>query len=297
MNYQSVPLHRVFEISEVFSIHYFEYMRDFYFSGETHDFWEFLCVDKGEVNVTAGDRALSLKKDEIIFHKPNEFHNVQSNGRIAPNLVVISFACYSPAMAFFEEKILKINEAERVLLGEIIQEAKYAFEGRLNDPYQKKLIPAASPHFASEQLIGLYLEQFLISLFRRHTQKRPQTDGGLGKANHQRGEKELLSQIISYMESHINETLSIDLLCKANCVGRSQLQKLFRSQTQLGAMEYFSHMKIDLAKRMIRESCYNFTQIADYLGFSSIHYFSRQFKKTTGMTPSEYAASIMALSE
>ena len=42
---------------------------------------------------------------------------------------------------------------------------------------------------------------------------------------------------------------------------------------------------------------YNFTQIADRLGFSSIHYFSRQFKRITGMTPSEYASSIKALSD
>ena len=41
----------------------------------------------------------------------------------------------------------------------------------------------------------------------------------------------------------------------------------------------------------------NFTQISDFLGYSSIHYFSRQFKKITGMTPSEYSSSIKALSE
>ena len=48
---------------------------------------------------------------------------------------------------------------------------------------------------------------------------------------------------------------------------------------------------------MIREDQYNFTQIADAIGFSSVHYFSRQFKKITGMTPSEYASSIKALSD
>ena len=41
----------------------------------------------------------------------------------------------------------------------------------------------------------------------------------------------------------------------------------------------------------------NFTQIADALGYTSIHYFSRQFKKITGMTPSEYASSIKVLAE
>ena len=36
---------------------------------------------------------------------------------------------------------------------------------------------------------------------------------------------------------------------------------------------------------------------SEHLGYTSIHYFSRQFKKTTGMTPSEYASSIKAMAE
>ena len=56
-------------------------------------------------------------------------------------------------------------------------------------------------------------------------------------------------------------------------------------------------MKIDFAKQLIRENEMNFTQISDFLSYSSIHYFSRQFKKLSGMTPTEYATSIKALSE
>ena len=56
-------------------------------------------------------------------------------------------------------------------------------------------------------------------------------------------------------------------------------------------------MKIETAKQLIRNEQMNFTQIAETLGYSSIHYFSRQFRKLTGMSPSEYASSIKARSE
>lgn len=62
-------------------------------------------------------------------------------------------------------------------------------------------------------------------------------------------------------------------------------------------IEFFSMMKVDTAKQMIRDHQLNFTQISDKLGYTSIHYFSRQFKKLTTMTPSEYATSIQLLSE
>ena len=56
-------------------------------------------------------------------------------------------------------------------------------------------------------------------------------------------------------------------------------------------------MKVGTARQMIRDNQLNFTQIADRLGYNSIRYFSRQFKKITGMTPSEYASSIKVLSD
>ncbi len=298
MSYKSVYLQDTLSIHEIYSIHYFEYMCDFSFPGESHDFWEFLCVDKGEVNVLAGEKFHALKKGDIIFHKPNEFHDVNSNGLIAPNLVVMSFSCTSPVMSFFEEKVLQISEPERLLLAQIIQEAKYVFTGRMDDPYQEELILSESPRFAGEQLIRLYLEQLLIQLVRRYMVRPDQPiNPNIVKSIKQKADGELFSQVQEYMEAHICETLTIEQLCRSNSIGRSQLQKLFRTRTGFGAIEYFSRMKVDLAKQMIRENHYNFTQIADALGFSSIHYFSRQFKRITGMTPSEYASSIKALSD
>ena len=298
MSYKSVLLQDVLTIQEIYSIHYFEYMCDFSFPGESHDFWEFLCVDKGEVNVLAGEKFHALKKGDIIFHKPNEFHDVNSNGLIAPNLVVMSFSCDSPVMSFFEEKVLQIIEPERLLLAQIIQEAKYVFEGRMDDPYQEELLRSEKPRFAGEQLIRLYLEQLLIQLIRRYMARPDQPiNPAIVKSIKQKADGELFTQIQEYMELHICESLTIEQLCRSNSVGRSQLQKLFRTRSGYGAIEYFSRMKVDLAKQMIRENHYNFTQIADALGFSSIHYFSRQFKRITGMTPSEYASSIKALSD
>ena len=56
-----------------------------------------------------------------------------------------------------------------------------------------------------------------------------------------------------------------------------------------------SHAEIPMiqaAKKMICDSSMSFTQIAERLGFGSVHYFSNLFKEKTGMTPSEYAKSL-----
>ena len=56
MDYTSICLPQIFSIDRIYSIHYFEYMSNFHFTGESHDFWEFLYVDKGEVLVTSQDQ-------------------------------------------------------------------------------------------------------------------------------------------------------------------------------------------------------------------------------------------------
>jgi AraC-like DNA-binding protein len=61
-----------------------------------------------------------------------------------------------------------------------------------------------------------------------------------------------------------------------------------------GAMEYFTRLKVDAAKQMIRENDLNFTEIADRLGFNTSQYFTTVFRRVTGMTPTEYAFSVKA---
>lgn len=67
-------------IESIVTIHYFEYMKNFVFQGESHDFWELLYVDKGEVSVRAENEWLTLHAGDIIFHRPNEFHAFESIG-------------------------------------------------------------------------------------------------------------------------------------------------------------------------------------------------------------------------
>ncbi len=301
MGYNGVILRKSISINKIYSIHYFEYMSDFSFEGETHDFWEFLCVDKGEVNVTAGSETTTLKRGDIAFHQPNEFHSVQATGKIAPNLVVISFHCEDEAMAFFCGKTLKIDETERNILASIIIEARRCFDCRLDDPYLQNMPRKRPDMFGAEQLICLYLEHLLIHLIRRYSNplalQKEIAKAEIPKSTKSKSDAEIFSRVTDYLALRIAATVSIEQICRDNLVGRSQLQKIFKERCGMGIIEYFTLLKINAAKEMIRTGHLNFTQISEQLGYSSIHYFSRQFKKSTGMTPSEYALSIKAMAE
>ena len=76
-------------------------------------------------------------------------------------------------------------------------------------------------------------------------------------------------------------------------LSRATVKRIFRCCAGMGPIQYFRTMRMKEAKRLIRETDLSITQIAEALGFSGIHHFSRVFKNTTGMSPREYAGSVV----
>ncbi len=300
MSYEGVVLKRIIQINKIYSIHYFEYRNDFMFEGESHDFWEFIYVDKGAAQITGGQTSTILKKGEIAFHEPGEFHSVRTIGNIPPNLIVISFACTDKAMDFFRGRICTLTGTGRDLLANIIREARTCFDCRLDDPYLQNMPRKETEPVGAEQLILLYLMQFLIHLMRQETADHPDRKHPPQSPviSHKHKEDEaMLNQITNYMMEHIDTKLTIEEICRENLIGRSQLQRMIKENYDCGVIEYFSFLKIETAKALIRTHKMNMTQVAIHLGYTSIHYFSHQFKKITGMSPTEYSSSIKAMAD
>lgn len=294
-NYESITLKEDLVITDIYSIHYFEYSKDYIYEGESHNFWEVLFVDSGVVEVTSGTQTLLLKKGEMIFHKPNEFHALKANGKVAPNLIVISFDCHAPCMSFFEDRVITIEATENFYLSQLIAETKKTFYSPLNNPLVCKLNRYPYAVFGSEQIIKISLELILISIFRRLNPESSNFSPAPPQAK--RGGEKMLAQVIQYLNLHVCERLTVADICRDNMIGKSQLQHLFHHYEGCGVIEYFSHLKINTAKIMIRENQHTYTEIANILNYSSYQYFSLQFKKYTRMSPSDYNSSTKVFTE
>lgn len=303
MEYTKISVNNSIDIDSIVTVHYFEYRSDFVFNGEQHDFWELEYVDKGEIDVFNGKRWQRLKKGDVIFHRPNEFHSLKACGE-APNLVVVSFGSTSEAMDFFREKCFRLSTVQSDLLASIIREARRAFACPLDDPNTKHMTLNDSADFGSFQLVSLYLQHLLIDIYREGTAV-PECECGVMAQSaasnlsytKELNNREILNGVIKYLEENICRHLTIDEICRDNMVGYSCIKQLFHDRYQCGVLEYFNKMRIEYAKQLIRSNGMNVSEISDKLGYSSIHYFSRQFKRYTGMAPTEYSSSVMLRSE
>ena len=122
MEYYGHALENVLSITHLISLFYFRSPSNFNFAGETHDFWEFIYIDKGQMLITAGSQQYQLRAGELAFHCPGEFHAVQACSREKANFMVCAFASESACMTFFTHKILLLDAAARACLQAALRE-------------------------------------------------------------------------------------------------------------------------------------------------------------------------------
>ena len=276
-------------VSKLYTVHYFEFSKTYKFTGERHNFWEIVYADKGEATITADNREFTLHQGEIIFHKPNEWHNICSNGVVAPIIAIVTFECNSKAMSFFENRILKAGQLQKNIISKIVSEYTNAFSTPLNDPLTYKLTRKSDCPIGAQQLLRQYICELLISYLRNPVQDGQKPQIAVNQSNL------LLTKLVTYMKDNISQNISIAKLVKFSNSNKTTITNIFNENFGMGAIEYFINLKVETAKQYLRENNYNITQISEILGYSNIHYFSRQFKKVTGMSPTQYSASIQAI--
>jgi AraC-like DNA-binding protein len=298
--YRHIVLREQISIEKIYSFHYSELNKDYVYGGEKHDFWEFLYVDKGEVEISTDYSTFHLKQGEIVFYSPDEFHSLRCNQKTPPNIFIVAFDCQSEAMRFFTHKALRLGNGERELLSQLIDEGNKLFELPVARPYagpkpEKPTHPLTrkeKPEFGSEQLIKMYLEGLLIQLIRNNRERA--INPKLSSITKEKGQRDLIGRIVEYLDEHLLEHPTLDSVCMEFALSKTHLRAVFREHTGCGITEYIGKLRIERAKQHIREETCNVTEIAESLGYSSIHYFSRQFKKATGMAPSEYLKTMKA---
>ncbi len=104
-------------------------------------------------------------------------------------------------------------------------------------------------------------------------------------------------KIIRCLTENVEKNLNLEQISKLTGISVTHMKRTFKKHHDGGIIDYFILMKIDEAKKMITETELSFTEISDTLGFSSSAYFSRTFRKKTGLTPSEYLRKVNKIAE
>lgn len=286
MNYEANRLNPLFNVHKIYTIHYFKYAKHFTGPGESHDFWELVYIDGGEADIVAGEKTLHLKQGEIVFHKPNEFHNILTHDKFA-NSIILSFTCKGKSMQFFRDKIFSVNEYERHILEQIVKEGSRTFSDRLNDIYLMNMTKATNGIVGGEQMIKNLTEILLISLFRRNSDKTLLYDNTTAQG---KNENQIVSNICTILQNAVFSSFSLETLSEKLYFSKAYLQRIFRNKKGISIKKYYNLLKLEEAKKLLSEGK-TATETAELLNFGSVHYFCKYFKDETNLTPTEYTRS------
>jgi YesN/AraC family two-component response regulator len=97
-----------------------------------------------------------------------------------------------------------------------------------------------------------------------------------------------IRDVKSYIEINIKRNITLDEISNYFNISPYYMSKLFKKKTGTNFVEYVSSRKIDLSKEMLTHTNMRILNIALELGFNEPNYFSKVFKKSVGLTPTDY---------
>lgn len=283
--YAKTELPKPFSVTSIVTLYYLD-MQKHHPLGESHTFWEFMYVDKGEHHLTLNGKAHTLHEGQLIMYAPFSYHDGPPN---TSRIGIVSFECESDKMDFFKDKIFTLNAAQRTLLSQLLTEGAAIFRQLPHEVGLYGILPEQNTPDYELQSLKNKLELFLIELYKA---PEPMAQAKPSAQNQENYRAWQTNNVILFLKQHIGETVTLEQMAAQAGFSVSYLKKLFKQSFGCGPLTYFLLMKVEEAKHLICESSMNFTQIADALGFGSVHYFSRLFKEKTGLTPTEYAKSV-----
>lgn len=229
-----------------------------------HENIEILFLEKGVGEVFIDERIVHAKKGDIVVINSEEIHSARNIDEELVYSCLIIDKAFCERMGFFvdEQHICSLVENEEIhkKINSIKKELK-----EKNDFY----IPAVM----SEVI------EILTDLYRKYQ---------FTKREYVKNKNiEMVKSGISYIKKHFYEQPSVDDI--ANHAGYSKYYfcRCFKEITGYTVNSYINSVKIEHAKELLTTHNQSVSEVSEICGFSDISYFTKIFKKYTGVLPSK----------
>jgi|SaaInlStandDraft_1057018.scaffolds.fasta_scaffold14297_2 AraC-like DNA-binding protein len=248
----------------------------------THDFAELVIVFHGSTVHFTTEQESPLKPGDVFFVPKGAQHGYRHSN----NLTLVN-VMYDPDRLRLPDSDLRSLPGYHAffLLGHKFQkdmkplhlpQPKLDEIARIIESIEDE-IRHSSPGYMAMALAQL--SQLIVSLSRTYSSELTPP---------QEGSELRIADAMAYVETHLDQEVSIPKLMKLTNLSESSLLRAFKKTVQMGPLEFHLHQRIRRSCRLLRKSDLSVTEIGFRVGFNDSNYFSRQFKKRMNMTPTEY---------
>ena len=230
-----------------------------------HDLWEAVLFSAGSGSIQLGDIILSFKTGDLFIIRPNLSHSVWSNEGFQ-NIFFTFPRCPLTNGSYFHLK----DNANQVLYHLLCQMYEVYFQ---NDSYRENIINLSFDLFF----------QYVYSL-----SETPQ-----------------INTYVEYIHNTIihnlaNPNFSLKEEIEKLHLNHNYVRDLFTQKVGCTPLQYLTEIRLDYAKQLLSSrnlTNYSIRNISFMCGFSDPYYFSRVFKKHTGVSPRNWESQTKHLTE
>lgn len=221
----------------------------------------FTYIIKGNAEFSyPGKESIFAGEGDIVWFKYDDIHITKAMGKTPLEYICVSFLLASKKSAGLLpfKPVMNVGLRSRYL--EIFEKIEDAC-------YQKY----TAYNIYAKSMVQILIYNLLCDIANEYSDKK-------GRMN----------AVIEYIEEFSDKNITIESLSEMSGYSPSHFRKRFGEIYGMSPVEYINRVRVRKAKNMLESNLYSIADVAAKCGFSNVYYFSRVFKKITGIPPSKF---------
>ena len=116
-------------------------------------------------------------------------------------------------------------------------------------------------------------------------------------AEPEKQEERAIAGITRYLQEHLAEEVSLSVLAEQFHLNPQYISQLFKSEIGVNFLAYLTNIRMEKAKKLLLTSSASIAEVAEQSGYGDYRVFTKVFKKSEGVTPSQYRRDFLEVSE
>lgn len=124
---------------------------------------------------------------------------------------------------------------------------------------------------------GVCIDNLKIKLFQRKSTEETAEP-----------EERVINSIVRYMQNHLAEEISLSVLAEEFHFSTQYISQLFKNEIGVNFLAYLTNIRMEKAKKLLLSTSLSIADVSEQSGYSDYRVFTKVFKKSEGITPSQY---------